>query len=46
MRVVDKGLMAMKVPELKEVLEARGEGKAGNKAPSWLRRRLRCACGH
>ena len=30
MRVVDKGLMAMKVPELKEELEARGEGKTGN----------------
>ena len=41
MRVVDKGLMAMKVPELKEELEARGEGKTGNKA--WLRRRLHAA---
>ena len=28
----------MKVTELKEELEARGEGKSGNKA--WLRRRL------
>ena len=41
MRVVDKGLMAMKVAELKEELEARGEGKTGNKA--WLRRRLHAA---
>jgi len=41
MRVVDKDLMAMKVAELKEELEARGEGKTGNKA--WLRRRLHVA---
>ena len=41
MRVVDKDLMAMKVAELKEELEARGEGKTGNKA--WLRRRLHAA---
>jgi hypothetical protein len=41
MRVVDKGLMAMKVAELKEELEARGEGRTGNKA--WLRRRLHAA---
>ena len=36
-------LMAMKVEdeELKEELEARGEGKSGNKA--WLRRRLHAA---
>ena len=33
--------MAMKVDELKEELEARGEGKSGNKA--WLRRRLHAA---
>ena len=38
MRAVTKNLMAMKVTELKEELEARGEGKTGNKA--WLRRRL------
>ena len=31
----------MKVAELKEELEARGEGKSGNKA--WLRRRLHAA---
>ena len=41
MRLVDKDLMAMKVAELKEELEARGEGKTGNKA--WLRRRLHAA---
>ena len=41
MRVVYKGLMEMKVAELKEELEARGEGKTGNKA--WLRRRLHAA---
>ena len=34
-------LMQMKVPELKEELEARGESKSGNKA--WLRRRLHAA---
>ena len=34
-------LMAMKVVELKEELEAREEGKTGNKA--WLRRRLHTA---
>ena len=33
--------MAMKVGELKEELEARGEAKSGNKA--WLRRRLHAA---
>ena len=32
---------AIKVEELKEELEARGEGKSGNKA--WLRRRLHAA---
>jgi len=32
-----KALMAMKVGELKEELEKRGEGKSGNKA--WLPRR-------
>ena len=37
-------LMAMKVAELKEELEARGEGKTGNKA--WLRRRLHAAIVH
>ena len=31
-------MMAMKVAELKEELEARSEAKSGNKA--WLRRRL------
>ena len=41
MRAVAKDLMAMKVDELKEELEARGEGKSGNKA--WLRRRLHAA---
>ena len=36
----------MKVGELKEELEARGEGRTGNKA--WLRRRLHAAiaCAH
>ena len=38
MKAVDKDLLAMKVGELKEELEARGEGRTGNKA--WLRRRL------
>ena len=38
MRVGTKDLMAMKVAELKEELEARGEPESGNKA--WLRRRL------
>ena len=41
MKVVDKDLLAMKVAELKEELEARGEGWTGNKA--WLRRRLHAA---
>ena len=41
MRVVDKDLMAMKVNELKEELEARDEATSGNK--SWLRRRLHAA---
>ena len=41
MVAVDKDLMAMKVDELKEELEARGEAKSGNKA--WLRRRLHAA---
>jgi hypothetical protein len=41
MQAVSKDLMAMKVAELKEELEARGEGKTGNKA--WLRRRLHAA---
>ena len=41
MRVGDKDLMAMKVSELKEELEARDEAKSGNKA--WLRRRLHAA---
>ena len=36
MRVGTKDLMAMKVDELKEELEARGEATSGNK--SWLRR--------
>ena len=38
---VTKDLMAMKVTELKEELEARGEAVSGNKA--WLRRRLHAA---
>ena len=41
MKAVDKDLLSMKVGELKEELEARGEGRAGNKA--WLRRRLHAA---
>ena len=41
MRVGTKDLKAMKVAELKEELEARGEGESGNKA--WLRRRLHAA---
>ena len=41
MKVVDKDLLAMKVAELKEELEACGEGRTGNKA--WLRRRLHAA---
>ena len=46
MKAVDKDLMAMKVDELKEELEARDEVKTGNKA--WLRRRLHAAivCEH
>ena len=35
-------LMEMKVAELKQELEARGEGRTGNKA--WLRRRIHAAC--
>ena len=38
---VRKDLMAMKVGELKEELEERGEAKSGNKA--WLGRRLHAA---
>ena len=38
MKVATKDLMAMKVAELKEELEAPDELKTGNKA--WLRRRL------
>ena len=41
MEAVNKDLMQMKVLELKEELEARGEAKSGNKA--WLRRRLHAA---
>ena len=41
MKKVFKDLMAMKVGELKEELEERGEAKSGNKA--WLRRRLHSA---
>ena len=41
MEAVQKDLMAMKVAELKEELEARGEAKTGAKA--WLRRRLHAA---
>ncbi len=43
MRAVAKNLMAMKVAELKAELEARGEGKTGNKAWLRLRRRLHAA---
>ena len=41
MKKVFKDLMAMKVGELKEELEERGEAKSGNKA--WLGRRLHAA---
>ena len=41
MEAVAKDLMQMKVAELKEELEARGEAKTGSKA--WLRRRLHAA---
>ena len=41
MRAVAKDLMAMKVAELKDELEARGEARSGSKA--WLRRRLHAA---
>ena len=41
MQAVRKDLMSMKVTELKEELEARGEPRTGNKA--WLRRRLHAA---
>ena len=41
MQQVSKDLLAMTVAELKAELEARGEGKSGNK--SWLRRRLHAA---
>ena len=41
MQQVSKDLMAMKVTDLKDELEARGEAKSGNKA--WLRRRLHAA---
>ena len=41
MEAVQKDLMDMKVDELKEELEARGEVKTGAKA--WLRRRLHAA---
>ena len=41
MEAAQKDLMAMKVTELKEELEARGEAKTGAKA--WLRRRLHAA---
>jgi hypothetical protein len=46
MQAVAKDLLAMKVTELKEELEVRGEGVTGNKA--WLRRRLHAAivCEH
>ena len=39
--ILQKDLMAIKVAELKEELEARGEAKTGCKA--WLRRRLHAA---
>ena len=38
MQTVQKDLMSMKVTELKEELEARGEPRTGSKA--WLRRQL------
>ena len=38
MQAVDKDLMAMKVAELKEELQARGESKTTRRG--WLRRRL------
>ena len=38
MQTVQKDLMSMKVTELKEKLEARGEPRTGSKA--WLRRQL------
>ena len=41
MKAVEKDLLSMKVGELKEELEARGESRTGNKA--WLRRRLHAA---
>ena len=41
MQAVNKDLMQMKMLELKEELEARGEAKTGAKA--WLRRRLHAA---
>ena len=41
MEAVQKDLMAIKVAELKEELEARGEATSGSKA--WLRRRLHAA---
>ena len=44
MEVVEKNLMDMKVAELKEELDARGESKTGNKA--WLRRRLHAVLVH
>ena len=46
MQAVAKDLLVMKVTELKEELEVRGEGVTGNKA--WLRRRLHAAivCEH
>ena len=43
MRAVDRDLMAMKVDELKEELEARDEVKTGNKA--WLRAASAALCG-
>ena len=43
MRAVAKDLMAMKVAELKDELEARGEARSGNKNKAWLRRRLHAA---
>ena len=41
MKAVSKDLMDMKVPQLKDELEARGETKTGCKP--WLRRRLHAA---
>ena len=43
MKAVGKDLLAMKVAELKEELEARGEREGGTGNKTWLRRRLHAA---